>query len=153
MSASRASTEVDRSRSASPSFRIASTIEEHVRQLSDRLRDPEGARAETQRFITSFIRPHGIDRPATPIFVDAIERLAAAPAPRPEAAPAWRYALRPVILAAAVPGGIGAWLTRPDPLKPMRKRLQKLTSRTRKTASRRWQKSVVKPLRARRWTS
>jgi len=133
--------------------RIASTIAEHVRQLSDRLRDPEGARAETQRFIASFIRPHGIDRPATPIFVDAIERLAAAPAPRPEAAPAWRYLLRPVILGAAVPAGIGAWLTRPDPLKPIRKRLQKLTNRTRKTASKRWQKSVVKPLRARRWTS
>ena len=133
--------------------RIASTIAEHVQQLSDRLRDPEGALAETQRFIASFIRPHGIDRPATPVFVDAIERLAAAPAPRPEAPPAWRYALRPLILAAAVPGGIGAWLTRPDPLKAMRKRLQKLTYRSRKTASRRWQKSVVKPLRARRWTS
>ena len=37
--------------------RIASTIDEHVSQLSDRLRDPEGARAETRRFIGSFIRP------------------------------------------------------------------------------------------------
>lgn len=133
--------------------RIASTIDEHVRQLSDRLRDPDAARAETQRFIGSFIRPHGIDRPATPVFVDAIERLAAAPAPAPEPPPAWGFALRPLVLAAAVPGGIGAWLARPEPLKTIRKRLQKFTYRTRKTASKRWQKSVVKPLRARRWTS
>jgi hypothetical protein len=132
--------------------RIASTIEEHVRQLSDRLRDPEGARAETRRFIGSFIRPHGIDRPATPIFVDAVERLAAAPAPPPQLAPAWGFLLRPVVLAAAVPGGLASWLTRPDPLKPLRKWWHQSTYRSRKATVKWWQKSVVKPLRARRWT-
>ena len=126
--------------------RIASTIDEHVRQLSDRLRDPAAAQAETQRVIGSFIRPHGIDRPATPVFVDAIERLAAAPAPQPSPAPWWGFAARPLLLAAALPGGIAGWATRPDPLKALRKRLY----RTRKTASKRWQKSVIKPLRARR---
>jgi len=132
--------------------RIASTIEEHVSQLSDRLSDPEGARAETRRFIGSFIRPHGIDRPATPIFVDAIERLAAAPAPPPQLAPAWGFLLRPVVLAAAVPAGLDAWLSKPDPLKPMRRRWQQSTYRKRKAATRWWHKAVVKPLRARRWT-
>ena len=47
--------------------RIASTLEEHVRQLSERLRDPEGARTETERFIAGFIRPHGV-RLEFPIF-------------------------------------------------------------------------------------
>jgi len=131
--------------------RIASTIDEHVRQLSSRLQDPEGARAEIRGFIGSFIRPHGIDRPATPIFADAIERLAASPAPRPETPPVWSYALRPLVLVAAVPGGIGAWLARPDPLKAMRKRWHQLTYRTRKAAAKR-QKSVAKSLRVRRWT-
>ena len=126
--------------------RIASTIDEHVRQLSDRLKDPAAAHAETQRFIGSFIRPHGIDRPATPVFVDAVERLAAAPAPQPQPAPSWGLAVRPLLLAAAVPGGIAGWASRPDPLKSLRKRLY----RTRKTASKKWQKSVIKPLRARR---
>ncbi len=148
--------------------RFASTIAEHVRQLSDRLRDPEGARAETLRFIAGFIRPHGIERPATPIFVDAIERLAAAPAPQPESVPAWTYALRPVVLAAAVPGAIGALVAGPERFKSVRKRLYKARYRAAKTTGRitsliasrvrrrarqvnkQWQKSVVKPLRARR---
>lgn len=144
--------------------RIALTIEEHVRQLSGQLRDPEGARAETQRFIASFIRPHGIDRPASPIFVDTIERLAAAPAPRPQPAPVWTYALRPAVLGAAGAGAIGGWLKRPEPVKRLRKRAGKLVYRTRKRigrvaaissdrAGKLWRKSVVKPLRTRWWTS
>jgi hypothetical protein len=130
--------------------RIASTLDEHVRQLSDRLRDPEGAREEARRFIGHFIRPHGLDRPATPIFVEAIERLAAAPAPAPVPAPAWGALVRPFLLAAAIPGGIGAWLARPDPLKRLKKRWQQSTNRSRKAAAKWWQKSVVKPLQTRR---
>jgi hypothetical protein len=132
--------------------RIASTVEEHVSQLSDRLRDPEGAHAEARRFIGSFIRPHGIDRPATPIFVDAVERLGAASAPSPQHAPTWGYFLRPVVLAAAVPAGIIGWLARPDPLKSVRKWWHQSTYHRRKAATKWWQKSVVEPLRARRWT-
>ena len=151
--------------------RIASTLDEHVRQLSERLRDPEGARAEARQFVSSFIRPNGLDHPATPIFADVIERLAAAPAPQPESAPAWRYVVQPVLLAAALPAAVVGWFMRPDPLKPMRRRLEKVTYRARKTVgrsaavagrrarwskktiARQWEKSVVKPLRARRWTS
>ena len=148
--------------------RVAATIDEHLRQLSDTLRDPDAAYAETRRFIASFIRPHGVDRPATPIFADTIERLAASPAPRPVLEPWWGYAVRPFLLAAALIGAVGAWLMRPEPLKPVRKRVRKLVYRTQKaigritarTSSRvrrstkfvgkQWQKSVVKPLRARR---
>lgn len=144
--------------------RIASTVEEHVHQLSGRLRDPEGARAETQRFVAGFIRPYGIDRPASPIFVDTIERLAAAPAAQPRSAPVWASALRPVLLGAAVVGVVGAWLRRPEPLKWLRKRVGKMTYRVRKRTGRvvtiasdrvvkQWRKLVIKPLRARRWTS
>jgi hypothetical protein len=130
--------------------RIASTIAEHVAQISERLRDPEGARAETRRFIGHFIRPHGIDRPATPIFVDAVERLMAAPAPVPQSMPAWGFLVRPVVVAAAVPSGLHAWLSRPYPLRPIRKWWQRSTYRRRKAATRWWHKSVVSALRARR---
>jgi hypothetical protein len=148
--------------------RIAATLDEHVRQLSERLRDPEEARAEAQRFVAHFIRPHGLERPATPIFADAIERLAAAPAPAPLPAPAWRYAVRPLILAAAAPEPVVNWARRKDRFAPLRKRAKKMGYRTRKSVgrtwtltsdrirrtarlwSRRWQKALINPLRARR---
>jgi hypothetical protein len=150
--------------------RFASTLDEHVRQLSERLRDPAGARSEARHFVSHFIRPHGLEQPATPIFVDAIERLAAAPAPRPEPAPAWRFAVQPLLLTAAAPAAIVAWFTQPDSFKPTRRRLRKRSHQLRKTLdrfaavaarhtrtskkalARHWEKSVVKPLRARRWT-
>jgi hypothetical protein len=150
--------------------RIASTLEEHVVQLSGRLRDPEGARSEARHFVAHFIRPKGLERPATPIFVDAIERLVAMPAPRPQSAPAWRFAVQAVLLAAALPAAIVAWFTEPDSFKPVRRRLNKRVHLTRKTVNRltdvlsrrarsskktiarHWEKSVLKPLRAaRRW--
>ena len=149
--------------------RIAATVEEHVSQLSDRLRDPDAAYAETQRFIAGFIRPHGLERPATPIFADAIERLAAAPSPRPEGEPWWACGVRPIVLAGALVGAVRAWLNRPEPLKPVRKRVHKVAYRTQKAidraaarassrisrqarlASKQWQRSVVKPLKT--WRS
>ena len=83
--------------------RIASTLEQHVAQLGERLADRSAAQEELRRFVAAFVRPHGIDRPATPIFVDVLEQLAASPAPAPRPAPAVAAALRPFVLAAAAP--------------------------------------------------
>jgi hypothetical protein len=90
--------------------RVAAGIDEHVGQLEACLRDPEAAHAETRRFVASFIRPHGIERPATPIFVDTIERLASAPAPAPRSAPVLAAVWRPVLLALAAPVPLAARL-------------------------------------------
>jgi len=64
-------------------LRVASTLDTHVDQLAAALRDPDGARRELARFVSAFVRPHGIDRPAMPLLVEAIERFAASPAPPP----------------------------------------------------------------------
>ncbi len=148
--------------------RIASTIDEHVAQLSERLQDPAAARAETQRFVASFIRPHGLDRPATPLFVDAVERLGMSAAPAPQQAGVASYALRPVVLGAAAPAGFASWASRPHPFAAIQKRARKVLHRSRKSvtkvtamtgerlrrtaklAGKQWRKSVVKPLRTRR---
>ncbi len=147
--------------------RFATTLDEHARQLAERLRDPEAARAEARGFVASFIRPHGIERPATPIFADAIEHLCAAPAPQPRRAPAWTVALRMFVLAAAAPAAAVWWFDRPEPLAPVRKRARRTVYKARKSvgraasianarirrgaklAGKHWQKSVIKPLRAR----
>ena len=62
-------------------LRVAATFEEHLRQLAGVLGNPEAATAETRRFVASFIRPHGIETPCTPILADTIERFASGPAP------------------------------------------------------------------------
>ena len=94
--------------------RIASTLAAHVTQLGERLRDPDAAHAETQRFVASFVRPHGLDKPATPIVVEAIERLAAQPAPAAQPVPAWAMALRPAVLGVAAVSGAVSRISHPD---------------------------------------
>jgi hypothetical protein len=62
---------------------VASSLEEHVRQLENVLdEDTEGAERR-RRFVESFVRPHGLERPATPILADAVEELARLPVQAP----------------------------------------------------------------------
>ncbi|MEQ1896009.1 MAG: putative sugar O-methyltransferase [Vicinamibacterales bacterium] len=65
-------------------LRVGHTLDEHVAQLAAVLKDPDAAKAETQRFVASFIRPHGVEKPCTPIVVETLERAAAAPATPPD---------------------------------------------------------------------
>src|SRR5258705_4305309 len=58
-------------------LRVGTTLEEHAAQLAEVLRDPEVTRAQTFGFVRHFLRPHGLERPCTPILVDAFERVAA----------------------------------------------------------------------------
>ena len=53
--------------------------EEHAAGLARSLRgeDREEAAARARSFLASFVRPHGLDRPAAPLMVDALRQLAA----------------------------------------------------------------------------
>jgi hypothetical protein len=77
---------------------VAPSLDEHVAQLAHVLDEDEVGAASRRRFVESFVRPHGIDRPVTPIFADAVEELAGLPVER------WRpsAALRPMLAAEAV---------------------------------------------------
>src|SRR5581483_6577269 len=55
----------------------AATLDEHAAQLADALARGDDRAAQTRRFVESFVRPQGLDRPAAPILADAIEQLAA----------------------------------------------------------------------------
>jgi hypothetical protein len=128
-------------------LRIAATLDEHVAQLGACLRHPEITRAETSRFVASFIRPHGVDRPATPVFVDAVEALAAGPAPAPEPASAWRHLVRPLLLIATIPVVIDNWIRDPAALVKLRKQVSSWSKRGAKRVSKarhRWKKYVQK---------
>ncbi len=68
---------------------VGRTWDEHAAQLEASIRG-EGDDGRNERFLRRFVRPLGLDRPATPLLADAIEELGARPAPAPEPEP--RYA-------------------------------------------------------------
>ena len=56
-------------------LRTAADLDTHFRQLAEAVASA-GARDErNRRFLATFVRPAGLDAPATPLFVDALERL------------------------------------------------------------------------------
>jgi hypothetical protein len=123
-------------------LRIAATMESHLEQLAACLRDPETTRAETDRFVASFVRPHGRETRATPIFAAAVEQIAAAPAPPAVDAPRRRYLIQPLLLAAAAPVFVERLLDR-DRLWRLRKWADSARRRARKRVSRagaRWKR-------------
>ena len=73
------------------------SFDEHYRLLAASLRRPADAPFKHERFVTAFIRPHGIATPATSVFCDAVDELLAAPAPAPRPTP-WRYGLLRVVM-------------------------------------------------------
>jgi hypothetical protein len=64
----------------------AADFTQHVEQLGTVLRGDDGFQARNRGFLQAFVRPHGLERRATPILADALERAAAA-GPRPPRAP------------------------------------------------------------------
>jgi len=119
-------------------LRIATTLDEHVAQLGACLRDPALTRAETARFVASFIRPHGVDRPATPMFADAVIAFGDEPAPRPAPPPVWTVAVRPVLLALALPVLAIERVSDPDWARRWRKRIARVRDRWRRSFRQAW---------------
>jgi hypothetical protein len=62
--------------------RAAASLDEHVRQLAQVL-NGSVATGRKDDFLKWFVRPHGLDVPATPIFANAIETLSRKPRPAP----------------------------------------------------------------------
>ena len=57
-------------------LRIAASLDEHLRLLADDLRSPDAWAAAQERFVLDFVRPFGLDVPATPRLVAALEHAA-----------------------------------------------------------------------------
>jgi hypothetical protein len=78
-------------------LRVARTLDEHVQVLADSLAPEGGGDPKARHFVEGFIRPFGLAQAATPRFADAIEQLAALPAPRPSGHGVTERALRLVM--------------------------------------------------------
>jgi hypothetical protein len=86
---------------------VASSFEQHAAQLVRVLNEDDADAERRRRFVEAFVRPHGLERPATPILVDAVEDLAAISIPA--SATASRLWLRiPLALEAALTSAVVA---------------------------------------------
>lgn len=73
---------------------VAHDFGEHFRQLEEALAAPQAA---LRPFVREFVRPHGLDVAATPMFVQSVEEMARAPKPAPAGdllRPAARWVVR-----------------------------------------------------------
>ncbi len=72
----------------------ADTLDEHVRQLSEAVADPEAGRPARRRFVEQFVRPLGRERRALDAVVEAIERVPHLRVPSRGGAPLWLAPVR-----------------------------------------------------------
>jgi hypothetical protein len=56
-------------------LQTAPDMTSHLDQLAAAVHDSGGRDERNVRFLTAFVRPEGLDLPATPAFVDAVEKL------------------------------------------------------------------------------
>lgn len=92
-------------------LRTAPDLATHLEQLAEAV-SSDGSRDErNQRFLRAFVRPGGLDTPATPVFVDALERLYREGARRDPSLARGSW-LAPAVTAAAAWSrvGLGRWL-------------------------------------------
>jgi hypothetical protein len=55
---------------------VARSWDEHLGQLGSLLRETDGHHERIEGFLRAFVRPHGLDQPAAPLALDAVERVA-----------------------------------------------------------------------------
>jgi hypothetical protein len=116
---------------------VAHDLAEHLDQLAAATSadSPDG---QIERFVHRFVRPYGLDRPALPILVSAIEEQLAAPPPPPEAEPMLHVIAQPVLrpLAALADRGVFATAAKRRRMswaKSARRRLKPLRRRLKRT--------------------
>ena len=63
------------------------SFDEHKTQLVASLKRPQDQPGTNAQFVRDFIRPNGLETPATPVFCDVIDDMLLVPAPAPEPTP------------------------------------------------------------------
>jgi hypothetical protein len=136
-------------------LRSAPDLATHLQQLSEVVAQGEGRDERNRRFIGSFIRPAGIEAPATPAFIAALDRLHGAGANADISLESGTW-LRPAAVRAASWSrtGAGRWLTndlRDDASDQHEEHTQRLIeARTAERADRRRAKQLRRERRMRR---
>jgi hypothetical protein len=75
----------------------ARSLDDHALLLAGALEGHDTAAERSSRFVRGFVRPGGVDTPATDLFAAAIERVGSLPPPEPVGVPVWAPLIRPVL--------------------------------------------------------
>jgi predicted glycosyltransferase len=78
-------------------LRSTRSLGEHARDLAARLEGHDPDPERSARFVRAFVRPRGLETPATTVFVEELEALAARPAPARLPVPLWTHLIRPIL--------------------------------------------------------
>ncbi|MSO83376.1 MAG: hypothetical protein EXQ53_08795 [Acidobacteria bacterium] len=78
-------------------LKVTRTFPDHLAELAAALARPVQRDAQNARFMRAFVRPQGLDEPATPAFVAAVEQLAAASPLPADVPPRWHHAIQPLV--------------------------------------------------------
>ncbi|MCX6553015.1 MAG: hypothetical protein NTY02_18775, partial [Acidobacteria bacterium] len=119
---------------------LAASMPEHLSQLAHALDAPAGNALQTRAFVERFVRPHGLERPATPILADAIVGLAAEGRRSPGRAPWWSGPLRVLVLSVSLVTGTVSRLSSAR----WRGRARKAVARSLEQARKRFRRAVTK---------
>lgn len=77
-------------------LKVARNFPDHLAALAAALREPGEREEQNRRFVRAFVRPEGLDVPATPAFVAAVEQLGEAEPLPAEVPPAWCAVVQPL---------------------------------------------------------
>jgi hypothetical protein len=93
-------------------LRVAPDLDTHLRQLAEAVSLAGNRDERNVRFLRAFVRPGGLESPATPVFVDAVERLhrEGRRVPDDGLAPAPLVRVTARLAAAATQSELGRWL-------------------------------------------
>ena len=80
---------------------VATSASEHLQMLNEALSSPPEPDGRARRFVEAFVRPYGLEEPATPRFVAAVQQLLREPAPAIAAPGLVSRASRPLLRLAA----------------------------------------------------
>jgi hypothetical protein len=91
---------------------LAGSMAEHLSQLAGALEQPDRYTSQTRAFVERFLRPHGIDKPAVPIFAETLVGLARrGRQPKWRAASWWAVPVRGLVLGVSLVTGTIARLS------------------------------------------
>ena len=76
---------------------VTRSVPDHLAALASALARPVERDEQNKRFVRAFVRPRGLDVPATPAFVAAVEHVVADAGLPAEVGPAWHSVVQPLV--------------------------------------------------------